>query len=86
MTNFIRRKIIFQVQFSDSSSNFFCRVFFVEQFAALRQMVLPTGEEGFVRSLTRCVQWAARGGKSGSTFCKTRGLWKHQCTAENNKL
>jgi len=37
-------------------------------------MVLPTGEEGFVRSLTRCVQWAARGGKSGSTFCKTRGL------------
>ncbi|KDR20319.1 1-phosphatidylinositol 3-phosphate 5-kinase isoform X2 [Zootermopsis nevadensis] len=61
-----------EVQFSDSSSNFFCRVFFIEQFAALRLMVLPTGEEGFVRSLTRCVQWAARGGKSGSTFCKTR--------------
>ncbi|XP_052758943.1 1-phosphatidylinositol 3-phosphate 5-kinase [Galleria mellonella] len=28
-------------------------------------------EEGFVRSLARCVPWAARGGKSGSTFCKT---------------
>ncbi|XP_069701423.1 1-phosphatidylinositol 3-phosphate 5-kinase isoform X2 [Periplaneta americana] len=61
-----------EVQFSDAISNFFCRVFFAEQFAGLRQMVLPTGEEGFVRSLTRCVQWAARGGKSGSTFCKTR--------------
>ncbi|PSN57689.1 hypothetical protein C0J52_00310 [Blattella germanica] len=47
----------------NSSSNFFCRVYFVEQFANLRQMVLPTGEEGFVRSLTRCVQWVARGGK-----------------------
>ncbi|KAM3955868.1 LOW QUALITY PROTEIN: 1-phosphatidylinositol 3-phosphate 5-kinase fab1 [Aphomia sociella] len=28
-------------------------------------------EECFVRSLARCVPWAARGGKSGSTFCKT---------------
>ncbi|KAI8425965.1 hypothetical protein MSG28_004953 [Choristoneura fumiferana] len=28
-------------------------------------------EEGFVRSLAHCVPWAARGGKSGSTFCKT---------------
>lgn len=30
-------------------------------------------EEGFIRSLSRCVPWAARGGKSGSTFCKTTG-------------
>ncbi|CAH2039273.1 unnamed protein product, partial [Iphiclides podalirius] len=28
-------------------------------------------EEGFLRSLAHCVPWAARGGKSGSTFCKT---------------
>ncbi|XP_045767005.1 putative 1-phosphatidylinositol 3-phosphate 5-kinase [Maniola jurtina] len=28
-------------------------------------------EEGFIRSLAHCVPWAARGGKSGSTFCKT---------------
>jgi len=68
--------ITFQVQFSDSNFKFFCQVYFAEQFAALRQMVLPTGEEGYVRSLTRCIQWAARGGKSGSTFCKTRGVWK----------
>lgn len=31
-------------------------------------------EEAFIRSLTRCVPWAARGGKSGSTFCKTKGI------------
>lgn len=31
-------------------------------------------EEAFIRSLTRCVPWAARGGKSGSTFSKTTGM------------
>ncbi|KAG7295869.1 hypothetical protein JYU34_020952 [Plutella xylostella] len=29
-------------------------------------------EEGFIRSLAHCVPWAALGGKSGSTFCKTK--------------
>ncbi|GIY14388.1 1-phosphatidylinositol 3-phosphate 5-kinase [Caerostris extrusa] len=29
------------------------------------------GEERFIRSLTHCIQWVARGGKSGSFFCKT---------------
>ncbi|XP_038206215.1 putative 1-phosphatidylinositol 3-phosphate 5-kinase [Zerene cesonia] len=29
-------------------------------------------EEGFIRSLAQCVPWATRGGKSGSTFCKTK--------------
>ncbi|XP_047516725.1 1-phosphatidylinositol 3-phosphate 5-kinase isoform X1 [Pieris napi] len=29
-------------------------------------------EEGFIRSLAHCVPWATRGGKSGSTFCKTK--------------
>ncbi|XP_063535846.1 putative 1-phosphatidylinositol 3-phosphate 5-kinase [Cydia strobilella] len=29
-------------------------------------------EEGFIRSLAHCVPWAAKGGKSGSTFCKTK--------------
>ncbi|CAG5098005.1 Similar to fab1: Putative 1-phosphatidylinositol 3-phosphate 5-kinase (Drosophila melanogaster) [Cotesia congregata] len=42
------------------------------QFAALRDNVLPCGEDGFTRSLCRSVQWAARGGKSGSTFSKSR--------------
>lgn len=27
----------------------------------------------YVRSLARCISWSARGGKSGSNFCKTKG-------------
>ncbi len=52
---------------------FYCRVYYAEQFRALRSLVFPAGEERFVRSLSRCAPWAASGGKSGSTFCKTLG-------------
>ena len=62
-----------EVQFNDSTTNFYCRVYFPVQFAALRENVLPCGEDGYTRSLSRSIQWAARGGKSGSAFCKTRG-------------
>ncbi|KAK6645654.1 hypothetical protein RUM43_001934 [Polyplax serrata] len=61
-----------EVIFGDSTTNFYCHIYFAEQFANLRQSVFPIGEEAFVRSLSRCVHWAARGGKSGSTFCKTK--------------
>jgi len=27
----------------------------------------------YIRSLSRCRPWEAKGGKSGSTFCKTEG-------------
>ncbi|KYM97169.1 1-phosphatidylinositol-3-phosphate 5-kinase [Cyphomyrmex costatus] len=61
-----------EVQFNDATTNFFCRIYFAAQFSALRENVLPCGEDGFTRSLSRTVQWAARGGKSGSAFCKSR--------------
>lgn len=61
-----------EVQFNDSTTNFFCRIYFASQFAALRENVLPCGEDGFTRSLSRSIQWVAKGGKSGSSFCKTR--------------
>ncbi|XP_024937173.1 1-phosphatidylinositol 3-phosphate 5-kinase isoform X2 [Cephus cinctus] len=61
-----------EVQFNEGNTNFYCRVYFAVQFAALRENVLPSGEDGYTRSLSRSVQWAARGGKSGSAFCKTR--------------
>ncbi|XP_012269678.2 1-phosphatidylinositol 3-phosphate 5-kinase [Athalia rosae] len=61
-----------EVQFNDDTTNFFCRIYFAPQFAALRENVLPCGEDGFTRSLSRSVQWVAKGGKSGSSFCKTR--------------
>ncbi|XP_026288487.1 putative 1-phosphatidylinositol 3-phosphate 5-kinase isoform X2 [Frankliniella occidentalis] len=61
-----------EVQFSDASTNFFCRIYYAEEFLKLRHLIWPRGEEAFIRSLSHCVDWAARGGKSGSTFCKSR--------------
>ncbi|XP_033330522.2 1-phosphatidylinositol 3-phosphate 5-kinase fab1 isoform X2 [Megalopta genalis] len=60
-----------EVQFNDATANFYCRIYFAAQFAALRENVLTCGEDGFTRSLSRSIQWAARGGKSGSSFCKS---------------
>lgn len=68
-----RQQNYIEVQFNDSTTNFFCRIYFALQFAALRENVLPCGEDGFTRSLSRSVQWTAKGGKSGSSFCKSRG-------------
>lgn len=70
----IKQQNYIEVQFNDATTNFFCRIYFAAQFAALRENVLPCGEDGFTRSLSRSVQWAARGGKSGSAFCKSRGM------------
>ncbi|KAF5269883.1 hypothetical protein FQR65_LT05681 [Abscondita terminalis] len=61
-----------EVQFSDHNSNFFCRVYYAERFSWLRSVFVSDGEEAYIRSLARCVQWNAQGGKSGSTFSKTR--------------
>ncbi|KAK5642357.1 hypothetical protein RI129_008524 [Pyrocoelia pectoralis] len=60
-----------EIQFSNHNTNFFCRIYYAERFAWLRSVFVPDGEEAFIRSLSRCVQWNAQGGKSGSTFCKT---------------
>lgn len=32
----------------------------------------------YVRSMARCISWSARGGKSGSNFCKTKGILKRK--------
>lgn len=62
-----------EVQFQDCNCNFFCRVYMADKFAELRSLVLPIGEEAYIRSLSRSIQWNARGGKSGSNFAKTTG-------------
>ena len=62
-----------EVQFEDANCNFFCRIYYAEKFAMLRSAVIPVGEDMYIRSLSRSVQWNARGGKSGSTFSKTLG-------------
>ena len=61
-----------ELQFSDNTAKFYCRVCFADQFLKLRKLVFPDGEERYIRSLSRCFTWLARGGKSGSSFCKTQ--------------
>uniref|UniRef100_A0A146LP56 1-phosphatidylinositol-3-phosphate 5-kinase n=3 Tax=Lygus hesperus TaxID=30085 RepID=A0A146LP56_LYGHE len=61
-----------EVNFSDGTASFKVKVYYAEDFAKLRASVLPEEEEGFIRSLSRCVAWAASGGKSGSNFNKTK--------------
>jgi hypothetical protein len=63
--------------FESGSSTIFCRIFFAEQFAALRSACQC--EDSFVESLARCVQFDASGGKSGSAFLKTKG-WSIVCS------
>ena len=57
----------------DKSASFFCKVYFAEEFHRLRQLIFPSGEVRFVRSLARCVKYDAKGGKSRSMFCKVAG-------------
>ncbi|KAG0172341.1 1-phosphatidylinositol-3-phosphate 5-kinase [Apophysomyces sp. BC1015] len=56
--------------FSDGTTKFFCKMFFVEQFDALRRNC--GCEETFVSSLASCCKWDSYGGKSGSLFLKTK--------------
>ncbi|KZT55422.1 hypothetical protein CALCODRAFT_353571 [Calocera cornea HHB12733] len=56
--------------FESGGTTIFCRVFFAEQFDALRRSC--GCETSFVESLARCLKWDAAGGKSGSAFLKTR--------------
>lgn len=58
---------------SDKTANFFCKVYFAEEFRQLREKIFPAGEDKFIRSLTRCVKFEAKGGKSRSAFCKVAG-------------
>nr|CAB3264883.1 1-phosphatidylinositol 3-phosphate 5-kinase-like [Phallusia mammillata] len=60
-----------EVEFEDSTSKFYCKVYFAVGFKALRAQILDCSEEDYISSLGRCVRWAARGGKSGSAFHKT---------------
>ncbi|XP_033114727.1 1-phosphatidylinositol 3-phosphate 5-kinase-like [Anneissia japonica] len=61
-----------EVQFADNNAKFYCRIYYAEEFRKLRAIVFPAGEETFIRSLSACMSWIARGGKSGSRFLKTK--------------
>lgn len=56
-------------QFQEGSAKLSCKVFYAEQFDAFRRHCKV--DEYYVQSLSRCVKWDTRGGKSGSAFLKT---------------
>ncbi|KAK6465031.1 hypothetical protein DFJ63DRAFT_300934 [Scheffersomyces coipomensis] len=49
--------------------NLSCKIFYSEQFEALRKSCGV--DENFIQSLSRCIKWQSNGGKSGSNFLKT---------------
>jgi 1-phosphatidylinositol-3-phosphate 5-kinase len=39
----------------------------------MREEIMESSEDDFVRSLSHCINWQARGGKSGAVFYATEG-------------
>ncbi|KAM6934766.1 1-phosphatidylinositol 3-phosphate 5-kinase isoform 3-T3 [Xenentodon cancila] len=60
-----------ELQFSDASAKFYCRIYYAEEFHKMREEIMESSEEDFVQSLSHCVNWQARGGKSGAVFYAT---------------
>lgn len=48
----------------------FCKIFFAEQFDALRRNCGVA--DRYVESLSRCIKWDSKGGKTKSVFLKTQ--------------
>ena len=59
----------FKYQFQEGSAKMMCKVFFVEQFEAVRRKCGIDGR--FIESLSRCLKWDSKGGKTKSVFLKT---------------
>ncbi|KAL8278325.1 hypothetical protein RQP46_009217 [Phenoliferia psychrophenolica] len=60
----------FRLQFEEGTTKFFCKIFFAEQFDALRRNCGCSSQ--FVESLARCIKWESSGGRSKVDFLKTR--------------
>lgn len=56
-------------QFQEGQAKMLCKVFYAEQFDALRKKCGVS--ERIVESLSRCAKWDSRGGKTKSLFLKT---------------
>lgn len=56
-------------QFAEGSAKMMCKIFFAEQFDALRRKV--GAADRFAESLSRCLKWDSKGGKTKSVFLKT---------------
>ena len=56
-------------QFQDGSAKMICRVLFAEQFHAVRRKCGVS--DRIIESLSRCLKWDSKGGKTKSVFLKT---------------
>ena len=56
-------------QFQEGSAKMLCKVFYAEQFDALRRKCGVA--DRFVESVSRCLKWDSKGGKTKSVFLKT---------------
>jgi 1-phosphatidylinositol-3-phosphate 5-kinase len=56
-------------QFAEGSARMTCQIFYAEQFDALRRKCGVA--DRFVESLSRCLKWDSKGGKTKSVFLKT---------------
>uniref|UniRef100_A0A673G7D4 1-phosphatidylinositol 3-phosphate 5-kinase n=1 Tax=Sinocyclocheilus rhinocerous TaxID=307959 RepID=A0A673G7D4_9TELE len=61
----------YNAEFSDANAKFYCRIYYAEEFHKMREAIMESSEDDFVRSLSHCVNWQARGGKSGAVFYAT---------------
>ncbi|XP_067404848.1 1-phosphatidylinositol 3-phosphate 5-kinase isoform X2 [Emydura macquarii macquarii] len=60
-----------ELQFSDANAKFYCRIYYAGEFHKMRDVILGSSEEDFIRSLSHSLPWQARGGKSGAAFYVT---------------
>uniref|UniRef100_A0A8C8VRB2 1-phosphatidylinositol 3-phosphate 5-kinase n=1 Tax=Pelusios castaneus TaxID=367368 RepID=A0A8C8VRB2_9SAUR len=60
-----------ELQFSDANAKFYCRIYYAREFHKMRDVILGSSEEDFIRSLSHSLPWQARGGKSGAAFYVT---------------
>lgn len=56
-------------QFNEGSAKMLCKIFFAEQFDAVRRKCGVA--DRIVESLSRCLKWDSKGGKTKSVFLKT---------------
>ena len=56
-------------QFSEGSAKMLCKIFYAEQFDAVRRKCGVS--ERMAESLSRCMKWDSKGGKTNSVFLKT---------------
>ncbi|KFY39254.1 hypothetical protein V494_04062 [Pseudogymnoascus sp. VKM F-4513 (FW-928)] len=56
-------------QFAEGSAKMLCKIFYAEQFDAVRRKC--GASDRIVESLSRCLKWDSKGGKTKSVFLKT---------------